>query len=137
MIDRIEVTAWAPTRQDAIDFMIATGVAEEVNGKIQPLVQAHITSIDDGWTVGEHPGFFVNVLYYGDTAQALLNGGDPEAVDLFDRAPGLLYITEARIGEPMIWVALSDDPVPPGYQNSQGVRLYDPSLIATRANVWA
>ena len=143
MTDKIEVTAWAPTREAALAFMVETGVAEEVDGRIVPLVQAHITSTDDGWMVGRwigggenavfdaRPGWFANVEYYGDTAQALLTGGDPDAVDLFDRAPGLLYITEARIGEPMTWVALSSDPVPPGYQNSSGVRLFDPALIAS------
>lgn len=132
----IEVTAYAPDRTTALEFMGAVGIAHDVNEKIVPLVDVQITSTDDGWSTGK-PGWFANVRYYGATAEALMQGGNPESADLFERAPGLLAITEARTGEPMVWVALSDDPVPPGYQNSDSVRLYDPALIATRSNVWA
>lgn len=145
----IEVAAYAPDRATGVAFMLAVGIAAEVGGKIQPIVNAHITTTDDGWSVGTwsgegeaatftpRSGWFCNVRYYGATAEALLQGGDPDAADLFERAPGLLAITEARTGEPMTWVALSTDPVPPGYQNSDGVRLYDPALIVTRSNDWA
>lgn len=145
----IDVTAYAPDRATGVAFMLAVGIAAEVGGKIQPIVNAHISTTDDGWSVGTwsgegeaatftaRPGWFCNVRYYGATAEALLQGGDQESPDLFARAPGLLAITEARIGDPMTWVALTNDPVPPGYQNSDGVRLYDPALIATRSNVWA
>lgn len=112
-----------------------TYVAEQ-GGLLVPTVDVQFTTTDDGWSTGK-PGWFANVRYYGATAEALMQGGNPESVDLFERAPGLLAITKARTGEPMVWVALSDDPVPPGYQNSDSVRLYDPALIATRSNVWA
>jgi hypothetical protein len=132
----IEVTAWSPTRAIGLAFMEAVGIAKlDENGKIQPLVNVQISA--DDWIVPGVDGWHVNVRYYGATADALMQGGDPSSPDLFDRAPGLLAITELRTGEPMNWVALSDDPVPPGYENSNGVRLYDPSLIATRANYWA
>lgn len=145
----IEVTAYAPDRATGVAFMTAVGIAADIDGRITPLVGAHITTTDDGWQVGAwagegeaatftpRPGWYCNVRYFGETAEALLQGGDPNSADLFSRAPGLLAITEQRTGEPMSWVALSTDAVPPGYQNSDGVRLYDPSLIATRANEWA
>ena len=138
--------------------MQAVGIASGTQaGQLLPLVNVQFScQDDDGWTVmrktgntvtdafgNEVPetvpvsGWHVNVRYYGSSADALMQGGDPSSPDLFERAPGLLAITELRTGEPMQWVALSDDPVPPGYENSNGVRLYDPSLISTRANVWA
>ena len=132
----IEVTAYAPDRETGIAFMQAVGIATLTDGQIVPVVEAQFTSTDDGWATGK-PGWFVNDRYYGQTAEALMTGGNPDSPDLFERAPGLLAITEARTGEPMVWTALSTDPIPPGYQNSDGVRLYDPSLIATRSNVWA
>lgn len=144
----LQVTAYAPDRATALSFMQAVGIAHEVDGKVCLLVEGRITTSDD-WPVGKwegegetavfipRSGWFCNVEYAGATAEALMQGGNPESADLFERAPGLLAITEARTGEPMSWVALSDDPIPPGYQNSDGVRLYDPALIATRANVWA
>lgn len=145
----IIVLARAPTRAAGLAFMVATGIAEEVDGQIVPKVQAVLSTSDDGWTVGAwtgegeeatftpRSGWFCNVRYHGDTAQLLTEGGDPTAADLFDRAPGLLMLTEARTGKPMVWTALSSDPHPPGYQNEDGVRLYDPQFIATPANVIA
>lgn len=132
----ITVLAYAPTKQIGLAFIAAVGVAEEQNNALIPTVQARITTSDD-WPCAGKLGWYVNVSYHGDSALALTQGGDPSSPDLFERAPGLLAITEARTGEPMIWTALSDDPVPPGYENSDGVRLYDPALIATPANVWA
>lgn len=132
----IEVTAYAPDKETGVAFMKTVGIATEQNGYLIPLVDVQWTSVDDGWTTG-HPGWFVNVRYFGETEKALTQNGDPLSSDLFERAPGLFAITETRLGEPMSWVALSNDPVPPGYENNSGVRLYDPSLIATRANVWA
>ncbi len=134
----IEVTAYAPTREAGLAFMEAVGIATIENGNPVPLVNVQFSCQGNGeWEIPGVDGWHVNVRYYGATADALMQGGDPSSPDLFDRAPGLLAITELRTGEPMNWVALSNDPVPPGYENSNGVRLYDPSLIATRANYWA
>lgn len=146
---RVEVTARAPDRASGLAFMAAVGIAQEIEGRIVPIVSAHITSTDDGWRVGTwsgegdaatftaRPGWFVNVLYYGETAAALLNGGNPASPDLFERAPGLLAITEAWTGEPMTWTAINSEIVPPGYENIDGIRLYDPALISTRSCTWA
>ncbi len=132
----IECTAHAPSRAVGLAFMQACGIGEERDGVIAPLIEVQITSTDDGWQVAGKEGWFVNVRYYGATAEALTAGLDQSAADLFERTR-ILDIVDQRTGEPMTWVALSEDPVPPGYQNADGVRLYDPALISTRANVWA
>ncbi len=144
----IECTAHAPRRAVGLAFMQACGIGEERDGVIAPLIEVQITSTDDGWQVGTwmgegeaatftpRAGWFVNVRYYGATAEALTAGLDQTAADRFERTR-ILDIVDQRTGEPMQWVALSDDPVPPGYENADGVRLYDPALIATRACVWA
>jgi hypothetical protein len=132
-----------------------------------PAVQAVISTSDDGWMPGRwedaeattesgvpvispagfvppparqfvpRSGWFVNVKYYGETAAALCEGGDPTSPDLFERSPGLLLLSEMRTGKPMTWTALSSDPHPPGYENEDGVRLFDPAFIVTPANVIA
>jgi hypothetical protein len=144
----ILILARAPDRASGIAFMAETGIAEEIDGRIVPQVEAVLSTSDDGWAVGTwtgegeettfepRSGWFCNVKYYGTAAQMLTEGGDPNAPDLFDRAPGLLMLTEARTGKPMTWTALSDDPHPPGYENEDGIRLYDPALITTPANVF-
>lgn len=140
MQSKIIVMAKAPSREEGIAFMQSTGVAtlHEETGQLIPTVQAVIYTNDmrDGpacsWSVPADPdSYYVNVMYWGESAEALQQGGDPDAADLFDRAPGLLALSELRPGLPMTWTALSNDPVPPGYQNQNGIRLYDPSLIAT------
>ena len=158
-MDKIFVMARAPTRALGLAFMEATGVAEQdqETGMLNVLVDAVITTSDGrdgtacGWGVSRvtgvdefganitepMTGYFVNIIYHSDSAQALQEGGDPEAEDLFDLAPGLLMLSEARTGKPMVWTALSEDQVPPGYQNADGIRLYDPQFIVTPANVIA
>lgn len=135
------------TREQGLAFARAIGVADDIDGRIVPLVEAHITTTDDGWTVGSWtgddentafeavPGWFFNVRYYGSSAAALANGGDPNSADLFEQFPGLIALTEMRTGEPMIWRAISDDIVPPCYEcAAYGVTLYPPDYIATPAN---
>lgn len=152
----VTVYARAPTRAAGLAFMAATGVAEEVDGKVRAKVQAHIFTTDDfpqptrltgnmvtnelGDLVPEKvplSGWFANIKYYGSSAEALAQGGDPSAVDLFERFPGLLVLSKVRTGKPMNWVALPGDPTPPGYENEDGIRLYDPAFISTPANVIA
>lgn len=140
MQSKITVMAKAPSREAGLAFMEATGVAvlDPETGQLVPTVQAVIYTNDmrDGsactWSVPADPdNYYVNVQYYGDSAAALQENGDPDAPDLFDRAPGLFALSEMRTGLPMTWTALSNDPVPPGYENQNGIRLYDPDLIAT------
>lgn len=159
-MDKIFVMARAPNRALGLAFMEQCGVAEQdqETGMLRVLVDAVITTSDGrdgtdcGWGVSRvigvdeefgtpitepMDGYFCNIIYHSASAQALQEGGDQEAADLFDRAPGLLMLSEARTGKPMVWTALSDDPVPPGYENADGIRLYDPSMIVTPANVIA
>ena len=131
----ITVYARAPTREAGLAFMAATGVAEEIDGKIVPKVNVHLVTSDE--FPAPASGWFVNLRYYGSSAEALANGGDPTAADLFEKYPGLLVLSEVRTGKPMEWVALPGDPTPPGYENYDGIRLYDPAFIATPSNIIA
>lgn len=139
----------AETREQGLAFAQALGVATEIEGRIVPTVQCHITTSDDGWQVGTwtgegenatftpRSGWFFNVLYYGDSALALAQGGDPASQNVFQKFPGLVALAEARTGQQMEWTALGEG-VPQGYECAAfGVRLYDPSAIATPTNVFA
>lgn len=158
------VYAVAPTRAIGLSFMEQCGVAvqDETTGQLRVTTQAVISTNDmrdgpgNGWSVqyltgntvqdingndvpetAARPEYYVNIRYYGDAEAMLAEGGDPTSEDLFERFPGLLLLSEARTGKAMVWTALSSDPIPPGYQNESWIRLYDPSLIVTPANVWA
>jgi hypothetical protein len=128
---------------------VIMGWAKEVDGKIIPLVSAHITTSDDGWSVGKWigegeestwqgvPGWFFNVRYYGESAEALANGGDPNGETIFHRFPGVKALAEYRTGEPLEWKPHRGD-VPQGYRcDVYGVYLYDPQAITTPSNVFA
>jgi len=179
----IEVTAWAPTREAAEQFMEAVGLIEiqpevsityparytweaydEDEGAVvtfsgpecppgmtctyepeytvveprhyRTLVDVqidHIGPIDD--TDGHH----VNVRYYGDSAQALIEGlpqmdENGSQLDLFERTH-ILDMVDARTGIQFQW-DITRQPIPPGYEYN-GIRLFDPSLIGSRSRVWA
>ena len=138
------ITAWAPDRETAIAFMRAVGIAEidTETGCIYPTVDAHIHPFRPTETISvvrpdmdPVPGWHCNVVYYGATAATLTDGLDQSAIDLFERTR-ILDMVDARTGEAPQWIALSDDSVPPGYQTTSGVRLFDPALISSRSCKW-
>lgn len=158
---QISINAKAPTRAIGLAVMEACNIAKqnETTGFIQPLTQAWISTNDGrdgpgcGWAVtyltgglvtdafgNEQPEravrteYFVNIIFYGDAALALAEGGDPESEDLFVKYPGILGLIQARTGATMDFVQTGT--APDGYESSQGVRIYDPGLIATPANVF-
>lgn len=139
----------ALTREQGVAFAESLQVAEEIDGRLVPKVEAHITTQDDGWSVGSwsgdgesavytpKSGWFFNVRYYGNAAAMLAEGGNPNGATVFERFPGLVGLTQLRTGEPMVWASLGGD-VPQGYEcAAYGVRLYDANAVATPANVIA
>lgn len=134
--------------------MVAVGIAQEVDGQIVPIVDCRIDEIgpvtktqevrDDQGNVITHAviidGWHVNVRYYGAAAEMLTQGlpqvdSDGNLLDIFTRTR-ILQLVDARTGESMTWSA-NAPPLPPGYVNADGVRLYDCSVINTPSRVWA
>lgn len=148
----IDVCAHAPTKEIARAFMVDVGIANEVDGVLVPLVSVLLDEIGpitkmpaiivDGVEVTPAviiTGWHVNVRYYGDAAEALTQGlvqtdGNGTLLPLFERTR-ILQLVSQRTGEAMTWNA-SEPPLPAGYVNGDGVRLFDPAAIATPARVW-
>lgn len=154
----IHVTCWALSKAHAEAMLTALGIIKVENGAWLPLVDACIapcsvpyltgnTVVDDmGNEVPEQllrDGFHFDIIYRGATALNLLRplpldaDGNPvpwdETSDLFDKTL-LLEMAEARGAAPQ-WVQ-TQAPVPPGYE-ANGVRMFDPDLIASRSHGWA
>jgi hypothetical protein len=142
-MDRIQVTAWAASREIGVAALKALGIADtDAEGNLVPLVQAHIHPFrkSEDIAIEGVPGWHVNVLYYGQTALNLLAEppaeGWTEADGLFEKTT-ILDLIDARTGQSPQWYALEDVPHPPGYQMAGGaVRLYDPALISSQSCVF-
>ncbi len=154
----IHVTCWALSKAHAEAMLVGLGIIKVENGAWVPLVQADIapcsvpyltgnTIVDEmGNEVPEQmlrDGFHFDIVYRGATALNLLRplpvdaDGNPvpwdESADLFDKTL-LLEMAEVRGAAP-VWVQ-TQAPVPPGYE-ANGVRMFDPDLIASRSHGWA
>ena len=126
----ILVNASTPNRATALTMMAALGIADVSSGDPVPLVQVHIAEVPH-----EGSRSLWNFWYYGDSAQALLRpepeGGWQESDGLFERT-AILDMVDYRTGIAMEWAAfVGVDGEPPGYETPNGVRLYDPALIAS------
>lgn len=127
---QILVTASAPDRVTALVTMAALGIADVSSGSPLPLVEVIIGEVS-------HDGArsLWNFWYYGDSAENLLKsapeGGWLPEHDLFDRTY-ILEMVDGRTGIAMEWAPIVGvDGEPPGFETPNGVRLYDPSLIAS------
>lgn len=154
----LEITAWAVSREAAIQFLQAVNIAtvNEAN-EIIPIAEVNIypsrpsevltivktpAVIKDMTVVTPAeivPGWHWNMRFYGSSEETLRKpepeGGWLPEHDIFDRT----YINElvaGRTGEIPNWVASAEDIIPPGYE-AGNCRAFDPSLISTRTNVWA
>lgn len=141
-MSEIDVCAHAPTKEIARAFMAAVGIAQEIDGQLVPIVDCRIDEIGpitkaDGTIID---GWHVNVRYYGAAAEMLTQGlpqidADGNLIDIFTRTR-ILKLVDARTGESMVWSA-NAPPLPPGYVNADGVRIYDPGVLRTPSRVWA
>lgn len=154
----IHVTCWALSKAHAEAILTGLGIIEVQDGVWQPLVDAAIAPCSVPYLTGnmitdefgnERPeealrdGFHFDIIYRGQTALNLLRplpldaDGNPvpwdETSDLFDKTL-LLEMAEARGAAPQ-WVQTQAS-VPPGYE-ANGVRMFDPELIASRSHMWA
>jgi hypothetical protein len=125
----ILVTAAAPDRATALATMAALGIADVSSGEPVPLVEV---------IIGEVPAYtrsLWNFWYYGSSAEALTlpepEGGWQPEDGLFERT-ALLDMVDQRTGIALEWAAfVGQNGEPPGYETPNGVRLYDPGLIAS------
>lgn len=125
----ILVTASAPDRATALATMAALGIADVSSGEPVPLVEV---------IIGEVPAYtrsLWNFWYYGSSAEALTlpepEGGWQPEDGLFERT-ALLDMVDQRTGIALEWAAfVGQNGEPPGYETPNGVRLYDPGLIAS------
>lgn len=125
----ILVTASAPDRATALATMAALGIADVSSGEPVPLVEV---------IIGEVPAYtrsLWNFWYYGSSAEALMlpepEGGWQPEDGLFERT-ALLDMVDQRTGIALEWAAfVGQNGEPPGYETPNGVRLYDPGLIAS------
>ena len=154
----LEVTCWAVSKAHAEAMLKGLGIIKVENGQWLPLVHADIAPCSVPYLTGnmitdefgnERPeealrdGFHFDIIYRGQTALNLLRplpldaDGNPvpwdETADLFDKTL-LLEMAEARGAAPA-WVQ-TQAPMPPGYE-ANGVRMFDPDLIASRSHGWA
>lgn len=152
-MSEIDVCAHAPTKLIARAFMAAVGIAQEIDGQIVPIVDCWVDEIGpitktqavvgDGVEITPAvviDGWHVNVRYYGAAAEMLTQGlpqvdADGNLLDIFTRTR-ILQLVDARTGESMVWSA-NAPPLPPGYVNADGVRLYDCAVLKTPSRVWA
>ena len=126
----VTITLSAGTAGKYLGQTIAVVSGALSSGEPVPLVQVHIAEVPHEGTRS-----LWNFWYHSASAEALIkdpppDGWPPEA-DLFERTH-LLEMIDARTGIAMEWAAfLGTDGEPPGYETPSGVRLYDPSLIAS------
>jgi hypothetical protein len=155
----LEITFWAASRAHAVAFLKAVNICDtDPEGNFVPIAEVQIhpsrpdeniaiiktPAVMDGMTVvtpAEYmPGWHANLRFYGSSEQALIAGlpqtdADGHPLGLFERSR-ILDLVEGRTGLIPQWQASAEDPIPPGYEAAQ-CRAFDPSLISTRANVWA
>lgn len=130
----ILVNASAPDRATALATMAALGIADVSSGEPVPLVDVTIRPVPakPGQTLTRS---LWNFWYHTSSAETLTKptpeGGWPPEADLFERTY-LLEMIDQSTGIAMEWAAfVGTDGEPPGYETPTGVRLYDPSLIAS------
>lgn len=141
-MSEILVTASAPDRATALATMAALGIADVSSGEPVPLVEVTIGEVIPPVKLDENgePLFLGkrsewNFWYYGSSAEALTlpepEGGWQPEDGLFERT-ALLDMVDQRTGIAMEWAAfVGQNGEPPGYETPNGVRLYDPGLIAS------
>lgn len=138
----ILVNASAPDRATALATMAALGIADVTSGEPAPLVEVTIGEVtppvkldENGEPLPVGTRSLWNFWYYGASAEALMRpepeGGWQPSDGLFERTT-ILDMVDQRTGIAMQWAAfVGTDGEPPGYETPNGVRLYDPALIAS------
>ena len=137
----IELMLWAPSLQSVEDGMVKYGFGvRDGNGVFQPHTETQMDVIGDivispGVTTG---GVHVNMRGWGALEAAMTAGlsqvddkGQP--LGLFERTHILQFIPGITYKS----LPITGSALPGGYEGSDGVVLFDPSLIKNRRRIWA
>ena len=90
-------------------------------------------------------GHHVNLVAYGEMAQMLTMGppddeGNPTQLPQYDADGNLLSVFERTnilgLIPGLVWTPIPGPGVPGGYEGPNGVCLYDPAVVNSRARVW-
>lgn len=90
-------------------------------------------------------GHHVNLVAYGEMAQMLTMGppdaeGNPTQLPQYDADGNLLSVFQRTnilsLIPDLVWTPIPGPGVPGGYEGPNGVCLYDPAVVNSRARVW-
>ena len=141
----IDLMVWASTREQFIAGMVQNGLAtvdEEgaltptegvAIDELGPITKTPATLNDEGNEISPAvvvDGHHVNLRAHGQFAEQVTYGL-PQEGDVFQRTH-LLQIIQDLDFKP-----ITEEGVPAGYEGPNGVRLFDPGVVAIPARVWA
>ena len=162
----IEYFAWCSSRQLFIDGMTTTALPDgsmlatlDDNGNLIPHAGVIIDEIgpvtkvpavldEDGNVITPAvvvDGHHVNLVAYGEMAQMLTMGppdaeGHPTQLPQYDADGNLLSVFQRTnilsLIPGMVWTPIPGPGVPGGYEGPNGVCLYDPAVVNSRARVF-
>ena len=162
----IEYFAWCSSRQLFIDGMTTTALPDgsmlatlDDNGnliphagviidEIGPVVKTPAVLDEDGNVITPAvviEGHHVNLVAYGEMATMLTMGppdaeGNPTTLPQYDENGNLLSVFERTnilsLIPGLVWTPIPGPGVPGGYEGPNGVVLYDPAAVNSRARIW-
>ena len=165
-MSNIEIFAWCSSRELFVTGMTTTALPDgsmlatlDENGALIPHAGVIIDEIGpvtkvpavldkDGNELTPAvvvEGHHVNLVAYGEMAQMLTMGppdaeGYPTQLPQYDEDGKLLSVFQRtnilQLIPGMVWTPIPGPGVPGGYEGPNGVCLYDPAVVNSRARVW-
>lgn len=162
----IEYFAWCSSRQLFIDGMTTTALPDgsmlatlDDNGnliphagviidEIGPVVKTPAVLDEDGNVITPAvvvEGHHVNLVAWGEITTMLTMGppdaeGNPTQLPQYDADGKLLSVFERTnilsLIPGLVWAPIPGPGVPAGYEGPNGVCLYDPAAVKSRARIW-
>ena len=161
----IEIFAWCSSRDLFVQGMTTTALPDgsmlatlDDNGNLIPHAGVIIDEIgpvtkvpaviEDGEIVTPAViinGHHVNLVAWGEMAQMLTMGppdaeGNPTQLPQYDEDGNLLSVFQRtnilQLIPGLVWTPIPGPGVPGGYEGPNGVCLYDPAVVNSRARVW-
>ncbi|CAB4169871.1 hypothetical protein UFOVP1087_37 [uncultured Caudovirales phage] len=165
-MSNIEIFAWCSTRELFVTGMTTTTLPDgstlatlDENGaliphagiiidEIGPITKTPATYDEDGDIVTPAviiAGHHVNLMATGAIASMLIMGppdaeGNPTTLPQYDDEGNLLSVFQRTnilgLIPGMVWTPLASEGVPSGYEGPNGVLLFDPAVVTSRARVF-